>query len=503
MGGSKASGCWVPLALFVVGCSGGQESPADISGPEQMFIEDALTTDPVDDVVEVETRVEPSPPAQGVLQLRVTHNMAEPGCLGLGNCQLEFEAPAAETLNWVEALSQHGTMPVLHWDRPMPWIAFSEDPTGDMVDFYNGRMPAELLAYVDAYAAAFSVGGGYLALTPLSGARDAVKPQFIANGEVHVGQICDSMASDEVFSVDLGDGTGPQEFNLGVSYLNFVRYMVQRLQPAYLALGIEVNLYEEKCAGHEGAFDDFASLYRSTYDQLRQDGVSIPIFGTFTLVELLGYHEDHCQGPLDFTSCDSARPELPSPTPETCFPVHRTSVDVFDEGGRLDILALSYYPDRLNTNVEGDVIMMQSADSGQDGECLAVSHLYDVPDPLEHLGLLGWDKAMAFAEIGAHSCTVPIYFPALNPGDNPFLLVLPGSISRQAHHLSKIMDAAAAHKMPFVVNAFLNDFLPVLPAVAQEEVLPPSIVALVNAFSCMGLRDVGGTPKTELPWTFP
>lgn len=174
----------------------------------------------------------------------------------------------------------------------------------------------------------------------------------------------------------------------------------------------------------------------------------------------------------------------------------------FDKNNRLDILALSYYPDRLNTNVEGDVIMMQSADSGKDGECLAVSHLYDVP-PLEHLGLLGWDKAMAFAEIGAHSCTVPIYFPALNPGDNPFLLVLPGSISRQAHHLSKIMDAAGAHKMPFVVNAFLNDFLPVLPAVAQEELLPPSIVALVNAFSCMGLRDVGGTPKTELPWTFP
>jgi len=471
------------LALFVVACGGDQEAPADTSGPDQTIVEDAPTTDPVDDVMEAETRVEPSAPAQGVLQLRVTHNMAEPGCLELGNCQLEFEAPAAETLNWVEALSQHGAMPVLHWDRPMPWTAFSEAPIGDMVDFYNGRMPPELLAYVEAYAAAFSVGGGYLALTPLSGARDAVKPQFVATGEVHVGQICDSMAPDKVFSVDLGDGLGPQEFNLGVSYLNFVRYMVQRLQPAYLALGIEVNLYEQKCAGHEGAFDDFTSLYRSTYDQLRQDGVSIPIFATFTLLELLGFHEDHCQGPLDFTPCDSARPELASPAPETCFPVHRTSVDALAEGDRLDILALSYYPDRLNTNVEGDVIMMQSADPVQGGECLAVSHLYDVPDPLEHLDLLDWDKAMAFAEIGAHSCTVPIYVPALNPGDNPFLLVLPGSISRQAHHLSKILDAASAHKMPFVVNAFLNDFLPMLPFVAQEEVLPPSMVALFNAFS--------------------
>jgi hypothetical protein len=110
---------------------------------------------------------------------------------------------------------------------------------------------------------------------------------------------------------------------------------------------------------------------------------------------------------------------------------------------------------------------------------------------------------MAFAEIGAQSCPVPIYFPAPLPTDTPLVMVLPGSPNRQAHYISTILEAATARQMPFVVNAFLNDFRPILPFVAREGLLTPSVVALFNAFSCMGLRDDQGNGKTGLPWGFP
>jgi hypothetical protein len=519
------TGFCLTLMVLMFGCSGASKTPVDTAGsdsqngdpgadvPAVPDISDVADTPSLDEgnkvdtnvvdmgneVVDPDITVQPSVPAQGMLQLRITHNMAEPGCLELANCQLEMEVPASETPSWVEALTQYGNMPVLHWDRPMPWIAFSEDPIGDPVEFYNARMPTELREYVDAYAGAFSIGGGYLALTPLSGTRRAVKPHFVVGGEVPVGEDCDSMVPSQVFSVDLMGNAEPQDFTLGSTYLNFVRYMYARLQPAYLALGIEVNLYEENCKEHPGAFEDFATLYRWVYDKLREDGLQIPIFATFTLVELMGFDEENCQGPGDFAACGSPRPDLAIPDPIACFPVHRSSVDVLDEDDRLDILAFSYYPDLLNSNVENDAMIMQSGDSNGDGACVGMIHLADVPDPLEHLDLLGWDKPMAFAEIGAHSCPVPVYFP----GDVPFVLVLPGSPTRQAHYISTILEAATTQQMPFVVNAFLNDFLPMLPFVAREELLPAPVVALFNAFSCMGLRDVEGNPKEGLPWGIP
>ena len=57
--------------------------------------------------------------------------------------------------------------------------------------------------------------------------------------------------------------------------------------------------------------------------------------------------------------------------------------------------------------------------------------------------------------------------------------------------------------MPFVVNAFLDDFPPIAPFAAQEGLLPASLAALFNAFSCMGLRDEQGIEKTGLPWGIP
>ncbi|MBR58053.1 MAG: hypothetical protein CMH54_08520 [Myxococcales bacterium] len=476
---------------------------ADTSSADEGNPIDTPGADTEEDVVDTDTITPPGAPAQGLLQLRVTHNMAEPGCVEQNNCGLDIEVSAAESAAWVEALSQHSNIPVLHWDRPMPWFAFSEDPVGDPVQFYNARMPIELREYVDAYAAAFSVGGGYLALTPLNGTRNAVKPQFVVGGESPVGAECDSMAPDQVFAVDLLGGLEPQDMILGSTYLNFVRYMYTRLQPAYLALGIEVNLYEEGCVDHPGAFDDFATLYHWIYDALRADGVEIPIFATFTLVDIMGFDENDCQGPGDFAACGSARPDFSSLDPATCFPIHRSSVDALDEGDRLDILALSYYPDHLRSSVEDDVLTLQSGDSNGDGPCVGVIHLADVPDPLDHLDLLGWDKPMVFAESGAHSCPVPLYFEPTVPGDDPLVLVLPGSPARQAHYMTTILDAATAHEMPFVVNAFLNDYPPLSPFVAREGIMPAPLVALFNTFSCMGIRDAEGNTKGGLPWGSP
>lgn len=64
------------------------------------------------------------------------------------------------------------------------------------------------------------------------------------------------------------------------AYLNFCRRMIERFKPAYMAYGIEVNLY-----GGKPDFKDFKEFLAETYAALKKDYPRLPLCLTFVLAD--------------------------------------------------------------------------------------------------------------------------------------------------------------------------------------------------------------------------
>ena len=76
----------------------------------------------------------------GLLQFRTKHNLQDDSCLP-DDCYLTMEEEA-DTGAWLDRLATISNMAVLHWDRPIPWLAFDETapPGVSRSDFYDGRI---------------------------------------------------------------------------------------------------------------------------------------------------------------------------------------------------------------------------------------------------------------------------------------------------------------------------------------------------------------------------
>jgi len=444
-------------------------------------------------------------PEIGYLQFKVEHNLETDACLSVGTCFIDFEVKGDPTA-WLSEIRSASNLGVLHWDRGVPWLAFDPDPPQgvDRVAFYDVRIDAETLVSLNAFESHFAtLGRGYVAVSILSGERDRLAPLYLGpDASVPFATTCPDFTPGTLISVD--PGTGPVSVDLERSYRNFILYLAEKLSPDYLALVVEANLIEISCAPQAASL---YALYRDLYDDVRAElGAEPMIFATLGLQHLLDYGREACYPTSGFVSCATpAGASFPNAGPAGCFPLETGSIAELSLGGRLDVLALSFYPDSLEMNpVPGsgastDAYLLSDWNNG--GSCATRLDWPDPVDPLAAIDLLGWTGPIAFAEVASRSCYSPMRFDVPNPpGSDPLELVLEvaGSPLLQAEWTSRMLSTAIANDYLFFAHSFLRDYAPVGPWIVDEGVAAAEIQRLINIWPCSGIQDASGTLKPEM-----
>ncbi|MCB1035502.1 MAG: hypothetical protein KDD47_16890, partial [Acidobacteria bacterium] len=86
------------------------------------------------------------------------------------------------------------------------------------------------------------------------------------------------------------------------AYLAYVRYMVNRIHPAYLTPGIEVNLFQHSCDGTDpGAYDALIGVLNDAYQVAKSVDPELPVFPSLQ-IGFLGGLEGECAN-QDPTRC--------------------------------------------------------------------------------------------------------------------------------------------------------------------------------------------------------
>lgn len=254
-----------------------------------------------------------------------------------------------DTQAWLNELASLSNMAVLHWDRPIPWLAFDENPPQGVsrIDFYDGRIDESLRNWFDAFVVHFQrLPQSYLAVSLLNGERDGLQKYRVNDTlEVEVTGACPvlSPGTQIEFTYDPGSGPVTASFDLERSYENFLMYLYDKLQPDYLALMVEVNLYKEMSDPCPANWDGLVQLYRQIYDSVRpQVDSDTKVFATLTLQHLLAYDLDVHPGPLVYEPCtgDPTPPAYAVPDAATAYPLDLSAIRDLDQGDRLEILAL-------------------------------------------------------------------------------------------------------------------------------------------------------------------
>ncbi len=186
-----------------------------------------------------------------------------------------------------------------------------------------GALPAARAqaAYIDAFATAARYGEAVLIQRTipwadfLPGARISVETADATRLETDLlGQY---RGLSLFYAVDVTDSSvrrariaqPPQGVNadegfanaeLRKAFINYVAYVAKNYHPAYLALGVEVNMLYERAPAQ---FEAFVTLYRDAYDVARAASPKTRVFPTFQLEDLLGrleqVHQPHWEV-LDF-----------------------------------------------------------------------------------------------------------------------------------------------------------------------------------------------------------
>jgi hypothetical protein len=389
---------------------------------------------------------------------------------------------------------------VLHWDRAVPWLVFDEDPPAGTgrTEFFDARIDAKLRSWINAFAAHFaSLPYSYLAVGPLHGLRDKLERCRInADLEVEVTDICPDVGPGTIIQFQYNPGTGPvtASFDLERSYRNFVLYLYEKLRPDYLAIMIETNIYKTLCPTK---WSGLVNLYRSIYDSVRVTvSPRTKVFATVTYQDFLDYEVEQCFGPLAYEPCVGAPspPGYPDPDPITCYPLDLSAITDLDAGGRLEILALSFYPDSLLMAVSqnNNLLYAYPEDWDEISDCETRAPLPPFLDPVAALDRFNWNKPVAIAELGARSCRT---FQFIDDGINRFIIRPPGDPTTQAFWLDHFLESARLREFEFYVQVFRDDYDPIGPWVERLGVLPEDLYNVNNIFPCMGLYDINGRDK--------
>jgi outer membrane protein assembly factor BamB len=440
----------------------------------------------------------PSGPWMGLLQFHVQHDLAQPGCAPAG-CYLEVEDATDALPAYLETVRQHSNLAVLHWDKPIPYLAFSEPlPAGaDRVGFYNARLDEDLRARLDAFAAHFAaMPRRYLAVSLLGGARDRYQPLRLgADDTAQVGAGCPDFSPGSTQQVALvEDGrTVTRTFEPGVAYERFLLYLRARLHPDYMALLVEANLLRESCPER---WPGLAALYLKLYDAVRADaGPGLPLFATLTWQQLLKWDEKACFD-LVFSSCSTpANATYAPPDPDACFPMDPAPIHDLDQGGRLDVLALSFYPDYLMMAPPGaDTPVLELSQADWDGVAPCWMHAPYGPlaDPMPRLDALGWSKPVAMAEWSARSCRSLVQ---VSTADQTFWASPDGSLDTERFWMEHVLAAARDRHFPFVTWSFLQDYPPLGKWLVDQGVMDPWLHGVLNTWPCSGVLTADGQPK--------
>jgi hypothetical protein len=432
----------------------------------------------------------------GLLQFRIKHNLQDDTCLP-DDCFLTLEEDA-EIEAWLDQLAASSNMAVLHWDQAIPWLSFDETPPPGVSrsDFYDGRIDGDLRRWINAFADHFTrMASGYLTVSILNGQRDGLQPCRIdENLTVEVPGACPVMAPGTQIEFQYDPGAGPvtASFDLERSYANFVMYLYDKLQPDYLALMVEVNLFKEMPAPCPANWDGLVQLYHQLYDTVRPEvDPRTKVFATLTLKELLGYDLETCHGQLAFEPCtgEPALPDYADPDPETCYPLDLDFLNDLDRGDRLEVLALSFYPDALLMDVADDnLVKLYPEDWNGVDECDFRAQAAPYIDPVGALDRLNWAKPIAIAELGARSNrTIKL--------EGGFLYLPPADLTSQSFWLNHFLENARNRHFEFYVQSFSNDYEPIGPWTANLGVLDANLYSTVNNFAYMGIYDTQGQPK--------
>ncbi|MGB5746284.1 MAG: hypothetical protein WBM69_04835 [Desulfobacterales bacterium] len=442
---------------------------------------------------------EPFKPLMGMLQFRVRHNLQDDSCVARGDCFYAIEEED-QTAAWLAQIAADSDLAVLHWDRAVPWLAFDADPPvgTSRTDFFDGRIDAKLRSWINAFAAHFaSLPYSYLAVTPLHGLRDKLERCRINEDlEVEITDACPDVGPGAVIQFQYDPGSGPvtASFDLEKSYRNFVLYLYDKLRPDYFAIMVEVNMYKTLCPTKWSGLVD---LYRTLYDTVRAEVDSeTKVFATVVFQDLLDYEVEQCHGALAFEACVGAPgpPVYPVPDPTACYPLDLSAIMDLDQGDRLEILALSFYPDNLLMAVsENDnLLYAYPEDWDETSDCLMRAQLPPFLDPIAALDRFNWSKPVAIAELGARSCRTLQF---IDDGLNRFIIQPAGDLTSQTFWLDHFLESAGQRKFEFYVQVFRNDYYPIGLWAERQGVLPENLYNVNNIFPCMGLYDDNGQVK--------
>jgi hypothetical protein len=324
----------------------------------------------------------------------------------------------------------------LHIDAlGIPWIEFG---TG-------AELPAEWLAKLEEVEEMVASIGApvYLPLTPLWIDRARLTADASAPF-VPVGGPCLAELADWDVRRD--------------GYKAYVEYMVQRFNPVFVALSIEVNSYVENCPG---AWPEVRSLLNEVYAAQKTLRPDLPVFNTFTINQLWKA-TSACHGFV-----------------ETCIDAGLAAIG--DLSG--DLFAISTYP-LIVYRVNGD----------------------NLPSNWLSIFAEKTGKPVAIAETGWQAYSIDTRDP-----DQPEQCVtIPSSAEDQDWWMQRILADAESLDMPFVVWWANHDYIPA--AVSQsctcddpeepwcefvnraKNEADPTAFGL-RFFAMMGLRDYDGAPR--------
>jgi hypothetical protein len=196
-------------------------------------------------------------------------------------------------------------------------------------NFENGTPPppewASVMDRLAADAKAARKPGGqptrnvFLSVSPVNGGRDGLaNTTVIRNGVVEnagSGKPCfDFLAA-------------PDGIKKKTAYVRYVEYLIDKFDPAYVAVVIEANLFAEKCPA---AWPGLVDVSNAAYDAAKakgqaKGGADIVAFPSFQIGHLYGYDQGSCPPPK---------------TKDECYAAASAQLD----GLRRDRFAISTYP---------------------------------------------------------------------------------------------------------------------------------------------------------------
>jgi hypothetical protein len=165
-----------------------------------------------------------------------------------------YDVTAASQAATYDTLAAHCDMIAHHFDWGVPW------PEA----YANGAYAPAVLADID-YRVSHTPAGQkvYLALTSLSGARDAPAAYW---GSTHDLPRPGAWAGRDFDSSEVR-----------TAYLNYCRYMIGRFHPQYLAYGIESNMLALR---NPAVFPKYVEMCRQVYNTLKAENPNLPVFLT-------------------------------------------------------------------------------------------------------------------------------------------------------------------------------------------------------------------------------